>query len=138
MESSRLRDEVDSQVAIDFEEANSHYIGWMPPVEKTVLEESGTDGSCDDEEERMALFQEIQNKYDESLDSRTNNGYLKKFHYADISHRTRENLWRPGGTAPGYETPQNSGLITPPRGGDTLVLPIISALKLDMLHGILP
>ncbi|KAF3016552.1 hypothetical protein E8E14_012443 [Neopestalotiopsis sp. 37M] len=91
-ESSKLRDDVDSQVVIDFEEAINRYPEWMPPVEKTVLEESGEQEDSDNEEEWMPRFRKTQNRsdwkcipgccsrerayHDESIDDRTRNDYM--------------------------------------------------------------
>lgn len=44
-ESSKLRDEVDSQVVVDFEEAFNRFPQWAPPVKKTVLGEFKEEGS---------------------------------------------------------------------------------------------
>ncbi|ETS80035.1 hypothetical protein PFICI_07564 [Pestalotiopsis fici W106-1] len=103
IESSKLRDEVDSQVVVDFEEAFNRIPSWMPSVKKSVLEEfdddddddsssSSSSSSSSDKDQWKPEFYYTQNTstwkcisdcchqesvyHDEPIDDRTRNDYL--------------------------------------------------------------
>jgi hypothetical protein len=91
-EGSKLRDEVDSQVVIDFEEALNRWPEWTPVVKRTILDEYDDEYSSDDEEEWMPRFRQTQSRsdwkcipeccsretvhHDESIDDKTRTDYI--------------------------------------------------------------
>ncbi|KAF7526245.1 hypothetical protein G7054_g10817 [Neopestalotiopsis clavispora] len=91
-EGSKMRDEVDSQVVIDFEEALNRWPDWMPHVRRNILDEYQDDIPHQNEESWRPLFRQTQNTsdwkcipeccsretvhHDESIDDKTRTDYI--------------------------------------------------------------